>query len=191
VLLWVNGSVVRFDGPTTYFSPELVSPQWSPTDAGDLEPAGIGSRGADVKLTGLRVYRDKYYIATRSNDQQNDYDRYIDITGEAASALNASADEDERIQLIFARPDLWSQTNLFADGTRRHFDIRLQADQFLPLGDNSPQSYDGRYWENSSGSHRYVERELLIGKALLIYWPHTWNRPIPFQPNFSRMGRIR
>jgi signal peptidase I len=39
--------------------------------------------------------------------------------------------------------------------------------------------------------HHYVERDLLIGKALLIYWPHTWNRPIPYMPNFRRMGLIR
>jgi signal peptidase I len=31
----------------------------------------------------------------------------------------------------------------------------------------------------------------MIGKALLIYWPHAWNRPIPFLPNFRRMQLIR
>ena len=39
--------------------------------------------------------------------------------------------------------------------------------------------------------HHYVQRDLLIGKALMIYWPHTWNRPIPFLPKFDRMGPIR
>jgi signal peptidase I len=36
-----------------------------------------------------------------------------------------------------------------------------------------------------------VDRKLLTGKALLIYWPHAWNRPIPFLPNIQRMGFIR
>ena len=67
----------------------------------------------------------------------------------------------------------------------------MKADQFLPMGDNSPQSYDGRYWWHQGVKHHYVERDLLIGKALLIYWPHTWNRPVPFTPNLSRMGPIR
>ena len=66
----------------------------------------------------------------------------------------------------------------------------LEKDQFLPLGDNSPQSYDGRLWFPNY-PHHYVHRDLLIGKALLIYWPHTWNRPVPFTPNFSKMGPIR
>jgi signal peptidase I len=36
-----------------------------------------------------------------------------------------------------------------------------------------------------------VRRDLLTGKALVIYWPHSWRRPIPFFPNFQRMGLIR
>jgi signal peptidase I len=65
--------------------------------------------------------------------------------------------------------------------------FELKEDQFLPMGDNSPQSSEGRFWPD----HHYVERDLLIGKALLIYWPHTWNRPVPFTPNIMKMGRIR
>ena len=44
-----------------------------------------------------------------------------------------------------------------------------------------------QYWDE----HHYVERDLLIGKALVIYWPHTWNSPIPFLPKVRRMGPIR
>jgi len=42
-----------------------------------------------------------------------------------------------------------------------------------------------------------VARDLLIGKALLIFWPHSFgklpgtNLPFPFFPNFARMGAIR
>jgi hypothetical protein len=39
---------------------------------------------------------------------------------------------------------------------------------------------------------------LLIGKALFIYWPHSWDRlpyfnsiPCPYFPNFTRMGLVR
>jgi signal peptidase I len=74
-------------------------------------------------------------------------------------------------------------------------------DQFFMLGDNSPQSKDSRLW--GEGQH-FVERRLLIGKAIYIYWPHAWPASwsvdipmfgnkisIPFWPNFSRMRRVR
>ena len=48
--------------------------------------------------------------------------------------------------------------------------IDLQADQFFMMGDNSPQAADSRYWR-----FKFVDRELLIGKALFIYWPHSWH----------------
>ena len=170
VLLWVNGSVMAFDGPTTYESEELVDPAWSPADPGDLAPAGIGSRGAALKLSQLRIYRDKYYIA--SEGENDDY---------------TSGPRSGSIQEVFANPELWSASGLFAPNNRRAVWFNLEEDQFLPLGDNSPASSDGRYWTG----HNYVERDLLIGKALLIYWPHTWNRPVPFWPNFRKMGPIR
>ena len=42
----------------------------------------------------------------------------------------------------------------------------------MALGDNSPQSKDSRLWATDKTGF-YVERELLIGKALVIYWPLT------------------
>jgi signal peptidase I len=177
LLLWVNGSVVRFDGPTTYdFGAEddLVAPFYSAADPGDLAPAGVAAKGAAVKLSGLRIYRDKYYIATTTGG--TDYDRPLDPA---------------RIHEVFQDPSQWESSGLFAPDNRGSEDFELKEDQFLPLGDNSPQSYDARYWFSSYNEHHYVERDLLIGKALLIYWPHTWNRPIPFTPNFSKMGPIR
>ncbi|MEX0585312.1 MAG: S26 family signal peptidase, partial [Pirellulales bacterium] len=64
---------------------------------------------------------------------------------------------------------------------------RLEQDQFFVLGDNSARSADARFWQ---GEH-YVQRDLLIGKALYIYWPHSWDTPVPFFPNFARMGFVR
>ena len=63
--------------------------------------------------------------------------------------------------------------------------MTLEDDQLFPLGDNSPQSSDARMWQAN-----FVQRDLLIGKALLIYWPHPWYRPIPYFPNFKRMRLI-
>ena len=79
-------------------------------------------------------------------------------------------------------------------------DFDLQADQFFVLGDNSAASKDSRLW--LEGHH--VDRELLIGKAMAIFWPHavpaSWSVPVkiggaelrlPSWPNFGRMGFVR
>ena len=179
--LSVNGKVVAFDSPTTYHSADLIAPYYSAAEPGDVAPAGVASRGAAVKLTQLRIYRDKYYIATTENFRPTDYDSPLDPRDS---------------HHVFANPAEWESSRLFAPNNRRHVEFRLEADQFLPMGDNSPQSSDSRLWSSDNdtrfaGEHHYVERDLLIGKALLIYWPHTWNRPIPFLPKFSGMGPIR
>ena len=73
-------------------------------------------------------------------------------------------------------------------------------DQFLMLGDNSPSSSDSRFWRQQN----FVERRQLIGKAIYVFWPHSWSFDwsipirirgfefdIPFYPNFKRMTLIR
>lgn len=47
----------------------------------------------------------------------------------------------------------------------------VQPDHFLCLGDNSPQSADSRQWGT-------VPRRLLLGRALLVYYPLSRIRPI-------------
>jgi signal peptidase I len=83
---------------------------------------------------------------------------------------------------------------------RDRLEFPLEADQFFVLGDNSAASKDGRMW--IEGHH--VDRSLLIGKALAIFWPHavspSWAIPVkigglelrlPLWPNFARMGYVR
>jgi signal peptidase I len=66
-------------------------------------------------------------------------------------------------------------------------DYELGNDEFFVLGDNSPKSSDARMWPHA----RAVQRDLLIGKALFIYWPHSWDSPLPFTPNWKRMRFIK
>jgi signal peptidase I len=191
LLLWVNGSVVKFDAATTYPSDYLLTPVYADEDPGDLAPAGIGTSGLAVRVSGLRIFRDKYYIAGQTGHEWED--EYVNIRLPDRGVFES---DGEKLQRIFADPELWATSGLFADGNRKERIIVLKEDQFLPMGDNSPQSFDGRFWRPASDprfpdDHNFVERDLLIGKALLIYWPHTWNRPIPFTPNFRKMGPIR
>ena len=77
----------------------------------------------------------------------------------------------------------------------------LEADQFFVLGDNSAASKDGRLWSDVY----HVDRRLLIGRAVAIFWPHmvpaAWHVTVrlpklgevrlPSWPNFARMRPIR
>ena len=95
-------------------------------------------------------------------------------------------------------PSLW---DLFSE--RHHVDFPLSEDQFFVMGDNSPESSDARLWlggdprTGGKPGGAYLERRLLIGKALCVYWPHSWNRipgtPIPFPlfPNVEDMRLVR
>lgn len=76
----------------------------------------------------------------------------------------------------------------------------LRSDQFFMLGDNSAASKDSRLW--LTGHH--VDRRLLIGRALAVWWPHAvpakwsvplrfrgWDLRLPSWPNFGRMRFVR
>jgi len=91
-------------------------------------------------------------------------------------------------------------------------------DEFFVLGDNSPQSLDGRAWVGAAPTLRLwqkdgrvlgsyepgaeplytlgtVPRYSLIGRALFVYWPSGFRPPglqdLPFIPNVGRMRLIR
>jgi signal peptidase I len=138
-------------------------------DPTDTLPVGVGTVGVKAQVSHLAIFRDIYYIA---DDLSSIDSRMYSANG----SQSGSGMSDVR------------------NGSERQVDFVLKADQFFVLGDNSAMSKDGREW----GSNNYwVPRELLIGKALFIYWPHSWNRipyvkvPFPFFPNFARMELVR
>lgn len=94
--------------------------------------------------------------------------------------------------------DVGARPGEILEEDRLEFD--LDADQFFVLGDNSAASKDSRLW--LEGHH--VDRNLLIGRALAIFWPHavpaSWSVPVkiggvelrlPSWPNFGRMRFVR
>jgi signal peptidase I len=78
----------------------------------------------------------------------------------------------------------------------------LNEDEFFVLGDNSPNSEDGRWWSNEGIANEGVEpyragvvpRDYLVGKALFVYWPSGFKPfarfPIGIIPNVGRMRFI-
>jgi signal peptidase I len=192
LLLWIDGSPVWFDSTTSYWPMEDSRPQ-----AADLQPARIGSRHAALRVSHLRLFRDIYYIAQRGagSSPMSDYDT---SAGEFPY-LYGSEDIEEKFAEFFSTPAAW---DVFKQ--RRQVEFPLSENQFLVLGDNSAESMDSRLWEQR-GPQYFVDRDLLIGKALFIYWPHShdvipgtqgllgmrngvW---FPFFPNFGRMGPVR
>ncbi len=185
--LWIDGSVVDFGGETAVTYPEFEDdiPRSTAQDPLDLAPAGIGSRGAGLAVRQLKLWRDLYYVASDSMmGPLADYNH----SGTPGAMSYAELYE------FWSDPVRWSP-----DGGRSPFTLRrtvefpLALDQFFMLGDNSPASSDARLWDGE----KFVARELLVGQALLIFWPHSFHQipgtsiPFPFFPNFARMGFIR
>ena len=169
LLLWVDDKLVSFDAPTTYDSRVLGNRVPTPDD---LSPVGIAAEGAALRVSHLKIFRNIYYIA----DSRATQGRYItEYTGEIPDLAN---------------PRTWHG---FQDV--REVEFRLECDQFFAMGDNSAMSSDSRLWS----CQNWVDRKLLIGKALFIYWPHSWHKvtlwghdiPFPYFPNFRKMGLVR
>jgi len=88
--------------------------------------------------------------------------------------------------------------------------LTLDKDQFFAMGDNSPYSFDGRYWSKAHPSlmadnipEGIVPRRFLLGRAFFVYWPAGF-RPmngaapdslrfadVPLVPNTGEMRFIR
>jgi signal peptidase I len=191
LLLWIDGKVADFDSTTAYDADRVfgdrrdMRPKTSDQDLGDFAPAGIGARGAKLAVSRLKVWRDIYYIADdwqrmRGGDPVTDFPHPFD-----PSLLDLPKD-----------PTMWNRF-----GERQQANFSLNQDQLFVMGDNSAESSDARLWLGPGSGGRpggpYLDRRLLIGKALCVYWPHSWNQipgtPIPFPlfPNVADMRLVR
>jgi signal peptidase I len=119
-------------------------PQLGPTEENDFEPASIGVAGTQVTVSQLRLWRDTYYTSNPDRPAGSDSGVVVDL----------------------GDPRQWEALKKLPVRT-----FYVHPDHFLCLGDNSPESSDGRSWG-------LVPKRLLLGRALLIYYP------------LSRAGRI-
>ena len=184
--LWIDNQYIEFDA-ASFSRNGIPVPTYSPDDSGDAEPVGIATENAEVEITRIKVLRDLYYTSVKGQSP----------FGSQVSTENETGESISIIEAYHRDPASWG-----TDGAREFFTtkkgqtepmFRLEKgatpdkDQFLPMGDNSPRSLDGRVWDGE----KFVERDMLIGRAMLIYWPHTLNKPIKYFPNFQRMGFIK
>lgn len=202
--LWVNNRIVKWQSSNaphsaTFQPADGLSPKWSTEDSGDLRPVGIGGRNIVLEAQRLSVFRDVYYGASsaprppkRSNSDLLDYVR---------SPIGEVPLQDDEIRSALGNPASWEDTRFFR--LRRTMEFELGPDQYFVLGDNSPQSKDARLWHGPADSFFYdtpisvdhfVTRDMLIGKAFFVYWPHPWRAgttSLPIIPNVPSMGRIK
>lgn len=184
--LWIENKYVAFDA-ASFSRNGIAIPSYSSEEPGDAEPAGISSKNAEIEITRIKVLRDLYYTSVKGQG----------AFGSQVSTENETGESISIIEAYHRDPESWN-----TDGAEEFFSTKkgqtepmfcLQKgatagkDQFLPMGDNSPRSLDGRVWDGEN----FVERDMLIGRAMLIYWPHTLNKPIKYFPNFQRMGFIK
>jgi signal peptidase I len=172
--LWVNNTPVQWNAPAVYASPALILPDLVDGAQGDLAPVGLGGKNVEVTYEHLRVMRDKYYVALQQGEA------YEYAKPPRSTVFNFSTFQEINFLLSFPR----REDVIPLLESRQARVIELAQDQFMPLGDNSPASSDARYWHEP-----YVGRHLLVGRAVCIYWPHSWWNPWGW-PNFERMKPI-
>jgi signal peptidase I len=150
--VWVNRSLPFADG-VNYDPPKKADGKilHGPNGENDLEPASIGAEGgASLSVHKLRLWRDTYYTVRGDENRSQEVEFWRD-------------------------PEKWSGYEV------RGMTMYVQPGHYLCLGDNSPASSDSRTWEKGRGSGPggLVPERLMLGRALLVYWP------------LSRAGRIK
>jgi signal peptidase I len=170
----------------------------------------ISAAGGPVELWHVKLQRDVYYTSPILRDieglrsggglgRQYDYVRKM---------LNAPADSNG--------PNSWKK-NAYGDylgwGTTgnpivlREHPENHDLDEYFCLGDNSPESFDGRGWTaaapslrlyDKNGKFQYqlgtVPRYNILGRAMFVYWPAGFRLPIlnwSIVPNVGRMRLIK
>ena len=179
VYLRINNRYVQFNGASyTKKSNKRPIPRYSPTDPGDAEPLGVGAKGLVARVNRLKVYRDVFYVSP----DQNRFGGNVNIRNE--TGVNPYD-----LVRTYEHPDQWrSEIAMKIFNRPQSFKpmFELGPDAYFPMGDNSPASQDARIWDGP----KFVKDEMMIGRAMFIYWPHSLNSPKYF-PNFKRMGFIR
>jgi hypothetical protein len=129
---------------------------------------------------------------------REDVDPRVEIFGSGRLTLSHIAIFRD---IHYTEPPRYSSRSEGSRATKDHPFI-LEEDQFFVLGDNSPNSEDGRLWHKpgraNKGLSNYrtgtVPRDYLVGKALFVYWPSGFKPfaefPFGIVPNVGRMRFI-
>jgi len=174
--LFVGGRLVAFDAPTAWTRSLEEAIDTVPVERGGTP--GDPEPG-DLAPVGITLVAADAAAEVTVSDLRVLRDVYYIATGSAAAMAGRAPEEDV---LGFV----------------------LEPGEYFMLGDNSSASKDSRAWGTPDEPLHSVSRRLIIGRALVIFWPHgvpaRWSVPVkifgqevrlPFWPNFRRMGFVR
>lgn len=125
--------------------------------------------GARIPLTDLRLpavrqpQRGDVVVFVYPEDPAKDYiKRLIAVGGETVEIINGNIyingklceDGDLKMRFYYNRGPYGEESKK----------VVVPADSYFVLGDNSASSRDSRYWG-------FVPKKMMIGKAIIVYWP--------------------
>ncbi len=205
VELWVGGvKALEFRGPEYPEDYESIKERMQQVAARPVpEPrVRLTGTGGSFDVRHVQLYRDVFYtwrpLENLKDRPEYDYARRLAID-------------------VDSRRAGWG-TTAHPIHLERHGSGSRDLDEFFVLGDNSPQSLDGRSWTAAAPTLRLwkkdgrmldawqrgaepvyklgtVPRYALIGRALFVYWPAGFRAPglpwLPIIPNVGRMRLIR
>ncbi len=176
LLLWIDGRLVpaskekadgRWSATTCYDSRKLNI--YVPTKA-DLEPVGIaGMGGAALTVSHLKIMRNIYYIADDLAHQLA-----YSIADDAVRPLAGCNPHGGIVEFTDGCPDLTLADPTTWDRFEQRSEERgifLGAGPVLHVGRQQRLQPRRTLWERPY----WVDRDLIIGKAIVIYWPHSWD----------------
>ena len=208
LVLWVDGTSIKWSPSGNLLSEAYLPmgnrvPKSLPSNPLDAAPIAIGVEGGGAQIVRAQTFRDIYYIA-HGNGNQALFD-YSDVLSalrqtstpenkeqyarqfhnlSAAELTQKMSQEGLNRNAILTNPNLWACGPMAKN--RQTVDFALRNDEYFPMGDNSAASSDARSW-----NEHHQPARLFIGRAVMVFWPHYWNAPVPFLPNVQRMGLIR
>jgi signal peptidase I len=121
----------------------------------DLQPASVGFKGAGaVQVHNLKLWRDTYYTVKIPPD----------FSGSDAPAPEGANSNFWNEPQSWEHPSRWGKKEWESLNGLNPKTMYVQPGHYLCLGDNSPESSDGRTWG-------LVPERLLLGRAMLVYYP--------------------
>ena len=216
--VWLDDKLVFGDG-VDYDGPALDEAQ-KPT-AADLRPASIAVQGTHVRLSDLVLYRDIYYThGERGEAGSFEYEMYptsswndlisdprqwdVFETARVSSFTQMGPDE---FMMMGDNSPRSKDGRLWESGARRWVNQRADEEDMVPSQALAELGFRPGGQVVLSPDH-VVHRQLLIGRAFFVYWPHgvpfgpdwlQFDTPrlgplgsfrLPFYPNLSRMKMI-
>jgi signal peptidase I len=125
--------------------------------------------GAKIPFTDLRLPKvrepkrgDVIVFIYPENPKKDFIKRLVAVGGETVEIKNGTIYVNDKpvLEPVFGELYYYNRGDFAKEGKK----IKVPADSFFVLGDNSASSQDSRYWG-------FVPKKNLLGKALLIYWP--------------------